>query len=271
MKILALDGNSIINRAFYGIRVLSNKNGVFTNAIYGFMNILLKLIDTNSPDLIIAAFDLKAPTFRHKIYDKYKAGRKPMPDELAMQIPIMKEILKNYGCIVLEKEGYEADDILGTIAKKCNENGDSCVIATGDRDSLQLVSQSVTVQLAATKAGAPEVRIYDIQKIKEEYGVLPEQMIEIKALQGDNSDNIPGVQGVGPKTAGDLIQKYGSIEKLYDNIEEKEIRENLKNKLALKNRKIFLVATLVGCLFVWIVSTTYLVSSSYNPFLYFRF
>ncbi|MBQ4155964.1 MAG: DNA polymerase I, partial [Clostridia bacterium] len=222
MKILALDGNSIINRAFYGIRVLSNKNGVFTNAIYGFMNILLKLIDTNSPDLIIAAFDLKAPTFRHKIYDKYKAGRKPMPDELAMQIPIMKEILKNYGCIVLEKEGYEADDILGTIAKKCNENGDSCVIATGDRDSLQLVSQSVTVQLAATKAGAPEVRIYDIQKIKEEYGVLPEQMIEIKALQGDNSDNIPGVQGVGPKTAGDLIQKYGSIEKLYDNIEEKE-------------------------------------------------
>jgi len=244
MKILALDGNSIINRAFYGIRVLSNKNGVFTNAIYGFMNILLKLIDTNSPDLIIAAFDLKAPTFRHKIYDKYKAGRKPMPDELAMQIPIMKEMLKNYGCIVLEKEGYEADDILGTIAKKCNENGDSCVIATGDRDSLQLVSQSVTVQLAATKAGAPEVRIYDIQKIKEEYGVSPEQMIEIKALQGDSSDNIPGVQGVGPKTAGDLIQKYGSIENLYDNIEEKEIRENLKNKLINDKENAFLSKTL---------------------------
>lgn len=244
MKILALDGNSIINRAFYGIRVLSNKNGVFTNAIYGFMNILLKLIDTNSPDLIIAAFDLKAPTFRHKIYDEYKAGRKPMPDELAMQLPIMKEILKNYGCIVLEKEGYEADDILGTIAKKCNDNGDVCVIATGDRDSLQLVSDNVTVQLAATKAGAPEVRIYDTNKIKDEYGVTPKQMIEIKALQGDSSDNIPGVQGVGPKTAGDLIQKYGSIEELYEDIENKDIRENLKNKLINDKDNAFLSKTL---------------------------
>ncbi len=244
MKILALDGNSIINRAFYGIRILSNKNGVFTNAIYGFMNILLKLIDTNSPDLIIAAFDLKAPTFRHKIYDEYKAGRKPMPDELAMQIPIMKEILKSYGCIVLEKEGYEADDILGTIAKKCNDNGDVCVIATGDRDSLQLVSENVTVQLAATKAGAPEVRIYDIAKINQEFGVSPKQMIEIKALQGDSSDNIPGVQGVGPKTAGDLIQKYGSIEELYNDIENKEIRENLKNKLINDKDNAFLSKTL---------------------------
>ncbi len=244
MKILALDGNSIINRAFYGIRVLSNKNGVFTNAIFGFMNILLKLIDTNSPDLIIAAFDLKAPTFRHKIYDEYKAGRKPMPDELAMQIPIMKEILKNFGCIVLEKEGYEADDILGTIAKKCNDNGDICVIATGDRDSLQLVSDNVTVHLAATKAGAPEVRIYDIDKINEEYGVSPKQMIEIKALQGDSSDNIPGVQGVGPKTAGDLIKKYDSIENLYNDIENKDIRENLKNKLINDKEKAFLSKTL---------------------------
>lgn len=244
MKVLALDGNSIINRAFYGIRILSNKDGVFTNAIYGFMNILLKLIDNNSPDLIIAAFDLKAPTFRHKIYAEYKAGRKPMPDELRMQIPIMKEILRNFGCVVLEKEGYEADDILGTIAKKCNNNGDICVIATGDRDSLQLVSENVTVQLAATKAGSPEVRIYDTEKIKEEYGVTPSQMIEIKALQGDTSDNIPGVAGVGPKTASSLIEKYGSIENLYDNLENSDLRENLKNKLRVDKDNAFLSKTL---------------------------
>lgn len=240
MKVLALDGNSIINRAFYGIRILSNKNGVFTNAVYGFMNILFKLIDSNSPDLIIAAFDLKAPTFRHEIYADYKAGRKPMPDELRMQLPIMKELLKNFGCIVLEKEGYEADDILGTIAKKCNDNGDECVIATGDRDSLQLVSENVTVQLASTKAGAPEVRVYDINKIKDEYGVSPLQMIEIKALQGDSSDNIPGVAGVGPKTAGSLIQKFGNIENLYKDIESADIRENLKNKLIADKENAFL-------------------------------
>ncbi len=244
MKVLALDGNSIINRAFYGIRVLSTKDGIFTNAIYGFMNILLKLIDTNSPDLIIAAFDLKAPTFRHKIYADYKAGRKPMPDELRMQIPIMKDLLKAYGCVVVEKEGYEADDILGTIAKKCNDNGDTCVIATGDRDSLQLVSENVTIQLAATKAGAPEVRIYDVERISEEYGVTPAQMIEIKALQGDTSDNIPGVTGVGPKTAGTLIQKFGTIENLYENIETADIRENLKNKLINDKDNAFLSKTL---------------------------
>lgn len=244
MKILALDGNSIINRAFYGIRILSTKDGVFTNAIYGFMNILLKLIDTNNPDLIIAAFDLKAPTFRHKIYDAYKAGRKPMPEELRMQIPIMKDLLKAFGCAVLEKEGYEADDILGTIAKKCNDNGDTCVIATGDRDSLQLVSNNVTVQLAATKAGSPEVRIYNLEKIKEEYGVTPLQMIEIKALQGDSSDNIPGVAGVGPKTAGTLIQKFGTIENLFENIETADIRENLKNKLLTDKENAFLSKTL---------------------------
>lgn len=244
MKVLALDGNSIINRAFYGIRILSTKDGIFTNAVYGFMNILLKLIDTNNPDLIIAAFDLKAPTFRHKMYKEYKAGRKPMPEELRMQLPIIKDVLRAFGCAVVEKEGYEADDILGTIAKKCNENNDQCVIATGDRDSLQLVSENVTVQLAATKGGNAEVRIYDIEKINEEYGVTPKQMIEIKALQGDTSDNIPGVQGVGPKTAGSLIQKFGNIENLYDNIETSDLRENLKNKLINDKDNAFLSKTL---------------------------
>lgn len=244
MKILALDGNSIINRAFYGIRILSTKDGTFTNAIYGFMNILLKLIDTNSPDLIVAAFDLKAPTFRHKMYADYKAGRKPMPDELRMQIPIMKDVLRAFGCVVLEIEGYEADDILGTIAKKCNENNDTCVIATGDRDSLQLVSENVSVQLAATRGGSTEVKIYDVDKINEEYGVSPKQMIEIKALQGDTSDNIPGVQGVGPKTAGNLIQQFGSIENLYDNLESSDLRENLKGKLLKDKDNAFLSKTL---------------------------
>lgn len=244
MKILALDANSIINRAFYGIRLLSNKNGVYTNAIYGFLNILLKLIDENQPDMIIAAFDLKAPTFRHKIYSEYKAGRKPMPDELRQQVPIMKEVLKAFGCVVLEKEGFEADDILGTIAKKANLNSDSCVIATGDRDSLQLVSENVNIHLATTKAGSPDVKIYNIDRIKEEFGVTPKQMIEIKALQGDTSDNIPGVRGIGPKTAGNLIKEFGTIENLYENIDNSELREKLKNSLIEEKENAFLSKTL---------------------------
>ncbi|MBQ2676087.1 MAG: DNA polymerase I [Clostridia bacterium] len=231
MKLLAIDGNSIINRAFYGIRPLSTKDGMFTNGIYGFMNILFKLESEVKPDGIAVAFDLKAPTFRHKQYSEYKAGRKPMPDELAMQLPVLKEVLTYYGCKVLEKEGFEADDILGTLAEMSQNSGNQCVIATGDRDSLQLVSDSVQVMLAATKAGAPVVTVYDTAKIKEDYGVTPLQMIEIKALQGDSSDNIPGVAGVGPKTAGDLISKYGSIDKIYSEIDTLDIKDNLRNKL----------------------------------------
>lgn len=231
MILLALDANSIINRAFYGIRPLSTKEGIPTNAIYGFMNILNKLIENVNPDVIAAAFDLKAPTFRHKMYDEYKAGRRPMPDELAAQIPIMKDLLKAFGCIVYEKEGFEADDILGTLAQKCDENGGRCFIATGDRDSLQLVSDNVHVLLAATKAGRPEITEYDPDKIMEKYGVTPHEMIEIKALQGDSSDNIPGVAGVGEKTAGTLIAKYHSIDYIYDNIAQLNERDTLKNKL----------------------------------------
>ena len=231
MVLLALDANSIINRAFYGIRPLSTKEGIPTNAIYGFMNILNKLIETVKPDVIAAAFDLKAPTFRHQMYDAYKAGRRPMPDELAQQIPIMKDVLKAFGCIVYEKEGFEADDILGTLAAKCDDNGEQCFIATGDRDSLQLVSDNVHVLLAATKAGRPEITEYDPDKIMEKYGVTPHEMIEIKALQGDSSDNIPGVAGVGEKTAGTLISKYHSIDYIYDNIARLDERDTLKNKL----------------------------------------
>ena len=240
LKLLALDANSIINRAYYGIRPLSTKEGVPTNAIYGFMNILLKLIEDNKPDVIVAAFDLKAPTFRHKMYADYKAGRKPMPDDLRMQIPIMKQVLEYFGCVVLEKEGYEADDILGTMAKFCDDNEYDCVIATGDRDSLQLVTDKVHVLLAATKSGRPEITEYTPNAIQEKYGVSPVEMIEIKALQGDSSDNIPGVAGVGEKTAGALISKYHSIEYIYDNIDSIDEKETLKNKLLKDKEKAFL-------------------------------
>ena len=231
MKLLTLDGNSIINRAYYGIRPLSTKEGVPTNAIYGFMNILNSLIERTQPDVIAAAFDLKAPTFRHKMYADYKAGRKAMPDDLREQIPLMKELLADFGCIVLEKEGYEADDILGTLSRICDEQGNECVIATGDRDSFQLVTDNVHVLLAATKMGRPEITEYTPALIMEKYGVTPPEMIEIKALQGDSSDNIPGVAGIGEKTAGTLIQKYHSIDYIYDNMASLDEKDSVKNKL----------------------------------------
>ncbi len=231
MKLLVLDGNSILNRAFYGIRLLSNKNGVFTNAVYGFMNILIKLKESEHPDVIAAAFDLKAPTFRHEMYDGYKAGRKPMPPELFVQLPIIKKVLGLCGVVVLEKEGYEADDILGTLSLSAKEKGWDCVISTGDRDSLQLVDEKTRVLLASTKAGSPELKDYTVDRIKEEYGVEPRALIDIKALAGDSSDNIPGVAGVGPKTAGALIGQFGSLDGVYENIDSPDIRETLRAKL----------------------------------------
>ncbi len=234
MKLLVLDGNSIINRAFYGIKLLTTKDGRYTNAIYGFMNIFYKLCDEVHPDSVAFAFDLKAPTFRHKMYDEYKAGRKPMPPELAEQMPVLKELLKALGYKIVTKEGYEADDILGTLAFSCKD-GDECYIATGDRDSLQLVGDNVKVLLASTKMGRPETNIYDIKRIKDDYGVTPHQLIDIKALMGDSSDNIPGVSGVGQKTAQSLISEFGSIQNIYDNIDIIDIRDSLRNKL--KNDK----------------------------------
>lgn len=234
MKLLVLDGNSIINRAFYGIKLLTTKDGRYTNAIYGFMNIFYKLCDELHPDSVAFAFDLKAPTFRHKMYDEYKAGRKPMPPELAEQMPVLKDLLRALGYKIVTKEGYEADDILGTLAFSCKE-GDECYIATGDRDSLQLVGDNVKVLLASTKMGRPETNIYDVKRIKDDYGVTPHQLIDIKALMGDSSDNIPGVSGVGQKTAHSLISELGSIQNIYDNIDTIDIRETLRNKL--KNDK----------------------------------
>lgn len=231
MKLLVLDGNSIINRAFYGIKLLSTKDGQYTNAVYGFMTMLQHILDETHPDAVACAFDLKAPTFRHKAYDGYKAQRKGMPEELAQQLPVVKELLTMLGYKIVTCEGYEADDILGTLARGCRENGWTCMIATGDRDSLQLVGGGVSVRIAATKMGRPEVTVYDEAKIMEVYGVTPAQLIDIKALQGDTSDNIPGVAGIGPKGATDLIRKYGSIDAIYEKLDTLDIRDSMRNKL----------------------------------------
>lgn len=235
MKLLALDGNSIINRAFYGIKLLTTKDGVYTNGVYGFMNILGKLMDDIQPDAVAAAFDMRAPTFRHKEYAGYKAGRKGMPDELASQLPVLKELLAAFGYHTLETPGFEADDILGTLAKYCGEQGHNCVIATGDRDTLQMVGPHVTVYLAATKMGRPQVTVYDREKIAEDYKTEPRRLIDIKALMGDPSDNIPGVSGVGQKTAVELVSRFGGIDDIYENIDTLDIRETLREKL--KNGK----------------------------------
>lgn len=218
-KLLILDSNSILNRAFYGVRYLSAKDGTPTNAIYGFLNILLKLIKEQEPDYICAAFDVKAPTFRHKQYEGYKAQRKPMPEGLAAQMPLAKDVLRAMDVTILEKEGYEADDIIGTVARLCEESEISCFIATGDKDDLQLASDKTKVILTVTKSGYNETIIYDDKAVKEKYHVTPTEFIDVKALMGDPSDNIPGVKGVGEKTAMSLIEKHHSIEYIYENID----------------------------------------------------
>lgn len=218
-KLLILDSNSILNRAFYGVRYLSAKDGTPTNAIYGFLNILLKLIKEQEPDYICAAFDVKATTFRHKQYEGYKAQRKPMPEGLAAQMPLAKDVLRAMGVTILEKEGYEADDIIGTVARLCEESEISCFIATGDKDDLQLASDKTKVILTVTKSGYNETIIYDDKAVKEKYHVTPTEFIDVKALMGDPSDNIPGVKGVGEKTAMSLIEKHHSIEYIYENID----------------------------------------------------
>ncbi len=231
MKLLAVDSNSVLNRAFYGIKLLTAKDGTYTNGVYGFMNILLKIMEETHPDAVAFAFDVKGPTFRHKQYDGYKAQRKGMPDELACQMPILKELLANLGYRIIEAPGYEGDDILGTLARVCTEQGDECVIATGDRDSLQLVSPTVSVRLASTKMGQASSTLYNIDTIRETYGLFPKQLIEVKALMGDSSDNIPGVAGVGEKTALMLIQNFESLDGVYENIESPLIKPGMRQKL----------------------------------------
>ncbi len=241
MNLLVIDGNSLINRAFYGVRPLTTKDGRFTNGIYGFLNMMMKLTNEYNPDSVAVAFDLKAPTFRHKIFPEYKAGRKGMPPELAEQMPVLKELLTLMGIKIIEKEGYEADDIIGTLASACEKSGHFCYIATGDRDSFQLVSDKVNVLLTATVMGRPEIVVYNNEKIAEKYnGLTPENLIDVKALMGDSSDNIPGVSGVGEKTAVSLISAFKSLENLYENIESPEIKNAARNKLINDKDKAFL-------------------------------
>ena len=227
MKLLAIDGNSIMNRAFYGIKLLSNSKGQFTNALTGFMNIYLKEIGEVKPDCVAVAFDLKAPTFRHKANAAYKANRKGMPEELAQQMSVIKELLGDLGIKIVQCEGYEADDILGTLSKAAADSGNECYILTGDRDSFQLVSDRVTVRLATTK----ETKIYTPDRIMEEYGVTPRQMIEVKALMGDTSDNISGVKGIGEKTALSLIKQEGDVKTLYEHLADIKLTPSVRTKL----------------------------------------
>ncbi len=232
MKLMVIDGNSIINRAFYGIRMLTTRDGTPTNAVYGFVNILLKLLDEERPDALCVTFDMRAPTFRHTAYEGYKAQRKGMPDELAAQLPILKEVLDAMNIPRRELEGWEADDLIGTIAAKDTAAGWDTVVVTGDKDSLQLVSDTVRVKLVSTRMGQTTTREMTPETFREAYGFEPVRMIDLKALMGDASDNIPGVPGIGEKTAMDLIQRYGTVEAIYTELDALDVKPGVRKKLA---------------------------------------
>ncbi|MBR5222068.1 MAG: DNA polymerase I [Clostridia bacterium] len=243
-KLFVVDGNSIINRAYYGIRPLTTKDGIHTNAVYGMITMLEKQLDAVKPDICVIAFDRKEPTFRHKAYAEYKAGRHASPDELRMQFPYAKECAAAMGFTVAEQPGYEADDILGTLSAQAVDNGYEAYLLTGDRDALQLIGDNVTVLLATNK----ETVVFDRAKFFEEYGVTPEQFVDVKALMGDSSDNIPGVAGVGEKTALKLISEYHDLDALYDGLDEKNIAKGVKAKLTADRENAFfsrMLATIV--------------------------
>lgn len=231
MKLLILDGNSVINRAFFGVKPLTTREGLYTNAIYGFLNILERMEKEENPDAVCVAFDLHGPTFRHLRYDGYKATRHGMPEELAQQMPIMKDVLRAMNIPIYECQGWEADDVIGTVGSICSNNGWQCVIVTGDRDSLQLIDENVNVKLVISKPGQTNATLYTRELFAEEYGFEPKKLIDLKALMGDSSDNIPGVAGVGPKTAKDLLQKFGSLDGVYENLGDASIRPKLREKL----------------------------------------
>ena len=246
-RLLIIDGNSIANRAFYGI--MNNKmlsaNGMYTNAIYGFLAILFKELEDLKPEYIAIAFDLKAPTHRHKMYSEYKGTRHGMPEELAMQMPMLKQVISDMNIKIIEKEGYEADDILGTLSVEGEKEGLKVTLLSGDRDTFQLATDNVTIRIPRTSSGKTEENDYDREQIIKEYGVLPKQLIEVKGLMGDTSDNIPGVPKVGEKTAISLMETYGSIENIYSHLEEIsknaiEMAELLKQGLKDKGYKLLL-------------------------------
>ena len=250
-RLLVVDGNSIMNRAFYGImgsKMLMTKDGTYTNAVYGFLAIIFKVIDDLKPEYMAVAFDLKAPTARHKMYEGYKANRHGMPDELAAQMPIIKDVLRAMNITIIEKEGYEADDVLGTLAKAGEADGVSVTILSGDRDTFQLATDKVTIRIPRTKAGKTEEDDFDRNKVIETYGVEPKQLIEVKGLMGDTSDNIPGVPGVGEKTALNLIKEYKSIENLYKCLDEgtaTSVKGKMKEKIT-ENKELAELSRFLG-------------------------
>ena len=233
MKLMILDGNSVINRAYFGVKPLTTRDGLFTHAIYGFLNILERMEKEEQPDAVCVSFDLHGPTFRHLKYDGYKATRHGMPEELAMQMPVMKDVLRAMNIPIYECQGWEADDVIGTVGKICSKNGWECVVVTGDRDSLQLIDENVHIKLVLTKGGQTTATLYTEEKFKEEYGFSPKRLIDLKALMGDASDNIPGVKGIGEKTAKTLLSKFGSLDGVYENLDDAiikpKMRENLVN------------------------------------------
>ena len=249
-KIVLIDGNSILNRAFYGImgnKMLTTPDGKYTNAVYGFLAILFKVLEDIEPEYLMVTFDLKAPTARHKLYDGYKATRKGMPNELAEQMPILKDILKSMNIKVIEKEGYEADDVLGTMAKRAEKDGFDVTIVSGDRDTFQLTSNRVKVRIPHTKMGKTETETFGREEVLKKYGVTPKQLIEVKGLQGDTSDNIPGVPGIGEKTALELVKKYKTIDGIYEAIEkgEDDLKPKAKERL-LENKELAMLSRTLG-------------------------
>ena len=232
MKLLLIDGNSIMNRAFYGVPDLTNVNGLHTNAVYGFLNILFRFLDEENPDYLAIAFDLHAPTFRHKMYEAYKGTRKGMPDELREQVPYIKNLVKEMNIKTLELEGYEADDLLGTMAKRAQSKGMEVSLLSGDRDLLQIADEHIKIRVPKTIKGQTTVEDYYPKDVFEKYKVTPSEFIQLKALMGDSSDNIPGVPKVGEKTASELVIHYHSLDKIYeciDEIKKDSIRNSLKD------------------------------------------
>ena len=231
-KLMILDGNSVVNRAFYGVRPLNAPDGTPTNAVYGFLAILQKLLDSETPDSLCVAFDLPAPTFRHEMYEGYKAQRKPMPEELAVQMPLLKETLDAMHIRRLEAAGWEADDVLGAVSAICEKSGWACEIVTGDKDSFQLITETTSVLHVKSRMGQTETILYDRARFEEEYGFAPPLMVDLKALMGDASDNIPGVPGIGEKTALDLVRRYGRVADIYAGLDGLDIKDSVRKKLA---------------------------------------
>ena len=247
-KIVLIDGHSILNRAFYGLPDLTNSEGLHTNAVYGFLNILFRTLEEEQPQYLAVAFDVHAPTFRHQMYADYKGTRKPMPSELREQVPMLKEVLRAMDIELVEKAGYEADDILGTLAERCEKKGMEVTVVSGDRDILQLASDRIMIRMPKTVRGKTTIENYHAKEVMERYQVEPKQIIELKALMGDTSDNIPGIPGVGEKTATKLIVEYGSIENAYVHVEEirpNKAKESLKNNydLAVMSKKLATIDT----------------------------